>query len=183
MLCRFLARHGSLTVTAGVAHLRIEACPSVNRSRDLWVSATLPNTYKNSKPKSSLSVNRGPLSETPVEDEFFAPNEATFTALGITPAVSDALKRAGYTRPSAVQVITKLWSNCARRMIRWLHDCVTADDKGCLGVGYNLWSPYFMISFKGRRTSSLAQLSENGERELIRSLGIQVIVLVTIVHA
>eukprot|EP00884_Botryococcus_braunii_P021838 jgi/Botrbrau1/8338/Bobra.0081s0026.1 len=123
MLCRFLAGHSSLRLSAGLANLRIRDSHSMRKSRDFFVCAALHNTYNHSNRKPSISVKRRPVPESPTEDEFFASNEATFAALGITPAVADSLQKAGYSRPSAVQAM-------AAGPILAGHDIVLAAETG-----------------------------------------------------
>lgn len=117
MLCRLLVRHGSLTVRAGLAQLPIRVSGSLHKSSSFCVCGTAPNAFKQSKAKPRPPVKRRPMLETPDVDEFFAPAEASFTALGISPAVADALQRAGFSRPSAVQVLK------GRRLTLWFVFC------------------------------------------------------------
>jgi hypothetical protein len=103
MLCRFLIRHG-LSSSNGACGLRSMASGSISRGRALCTYAVRPETHKNSKPRSS-PVKKGEQADNRADDVgFLAQDVPSFAALGIAPAVADALNNAGFSRPSTVQV-------------------------------------------------------------------------------
>lgn len=65
--------------------------------------AGAPST-KSKAGSSAQSSRPKPVPKKAAQDSFYAPEAVTFTSLGSSPAVGEALHHAGFTRPSTVQV-------------------------------------------------------------------------------
>lgn len=66
-----------------------------------------PST-KSKAGSSAQSSRPSPVPKKAAQDSFYAPEAVTFTSLGSSPAVGEALQHAGFTRPSTVQVVEPL---------------------------------------------------------------------------